>query len=142
MSSCVAALMLALAALATLGGCASAQPGRVPDSHVHFNRTFDAAMGALVDQKMTITQQDRRHGSIDAKAGSAVIAVTLRTLPDGAIRVAFEPQGDSSADPGLLQRVTDAYNARMSNLSVLGGFKDSSSQRGPVPCPSGPAFCK
>jgi hypothetical protein len=138
----LAALLLALAALATLGGCASAQPGRVPDSLVGFDRTFDAAMGALIDQKMTVTQQDRRHGNIDAKAGNAGIAVSLRTLPDGAIRVSFEPQGDASADPGLLQRVADAYNARMSNLSVLGGFKDSGSQRGgPVPCPSGPAFC-
>lgn len=141
MRSCVAALMLALATLSMLGSCASAQPGRVPDSLVGFDRTFDAAMGALVDQKMTVTHQDRRHGSIDAKAGNAVVAVTLRTLPDGAIRVAFDLQGDSSADPGLLARVTDAYNARMSGLSILGGFKDSGSQRGPVPCPSGPAFC-
>ena len=117
----VAALVLALvASLSVLSGCAD-QPGRVPDSMLNFDRTFDAALGALVDQKMVVTQQDRRRGTIEATAGKAGINVTLSNMLDGTIRVNFDPQGDMSADPGLLQRVTDSYNQRMSGARILPG---------------------
>jgi hypothetical protein len=60
---------------------------------------------------------------------------------DGTLRVSFVPQNNSPAAVALQQRVAASYSERMSNLSILGGFGSSGSQRGPVPCPSGPAFC-
>ena len=54
----------------------------------------------------------------------------------------FEPQGNTAADAALVKRVTDAYNARMSKLGLLGGFKDSGGTRiqGPGPLPERPGL--
>jgi hypothetical protein len=61
---------------------------------------------------------------------------------DGTLRVSFVPQNDSPAALALQQRVAGSYSERMSKLSILGGIGGSGGDyRGPVPCPSGPAFC-
>lgn len=133
---------LAIAALAALlAGCVGAPPGTVSYSQSTYNRTFDAALGALADQKLVISEQDRRGGRIVAKEEGITLTATLEPLPDGSIRVSFrqQPEGEH---PDLLKRVTQAYEARVSQRSVLGGFKDSGDSGGPIPCANGPAFCK
>jgi hypothetical protein len=132
-----------LAALAGLGGCVGAPPGLVPDSHVGYDRTFDTVLATLGDQRMTVSEQDRRRGRIVASAEGTTLVAAVEPIVDGTVRVIFEPQGESAADHDLVKRVTDAYKARMAQLSMLGGFKDSGggSQKGPTPCPSGPALC-
>ena len=137
------ALLLALVSLAGIGGCAGASPGRVPDSHTTFDRTYDIALAAMADQRMIFSVQDRRQGRIVGTVDGSTLVATIQPIVDGTTRVNFEPQGDTAADAALLKRVADAYNARMEKLSLLGGFKDSSgaNQKGPTPCPSGPAFC-
>ncbi|HYN62466.1 MAG TPA: hypothetical protein VET87_23425 [Rubrivivax sp.] len=114
----VAALWLALAGL---GGCVAAPPGTVPDSLGSYDRTFDTALQAMVDQKLTISHQDRRQGTIIGSLGGTTIAATLDVLYEGTIRVVFKQQGETPADPALLQRVADAYNARMSQARILPG---------------------
>lgn len=137
-----ALLVLALSGLAACSMTPQATaPGRVPDSMAGYNRTFDTALGAMADQKMTISVQDRRNGRIVGEHDGQTITATLQPMRDGTLRVNFVPQTDSPEATAMLQRLSDSYNARMSNLSILGGFKDGGSDRGPVPCPSGPAFC-
>jgi len=114
----VAALWLALAGL---GGCVAAPPGTVPDSLGSYDRTFDTALQAMVDQKLTISHQDRRQGTIIGSLGGTTIAATLDVLYEGTIRVVFKQQGETPPDPALLQRVADAYNARMSQARILPG---------------------
>jgi hypothetical protein len=114
----VAALCLVLAGL---GGCIAAPPGTVPDSLGSYDRTFDTALQAMVDQKLTISHQDRRQGTIIGSLGGTTIAATLDVLYEGTIRVVFKQQGETPPDPALLQRVADAYNARMSQARILPG---------------------
>jgi hypothetical protein len=137
-----AALVLALAGLAA---CSSGRPGTAPvtaqDSQLSYDRTFDAALGAMADQKLVFSVQDRRNGRIVGTLDGESITATLEPMPDGTLRVNFVSPGETPAGTALRQRVIGSYNARMSNHSILGGFKDSGDQRGPSPCPSGPAFC-
>jgi hypothetical protein len=132
-----------LIVLVGIGGCVGAPPGRVSDSQLSFDRTFDIALGAMADQRMTFSTQDRRQGRIVGTADGATLVATLQPMPDGTIRVNFVPQGDTPADNALLKRVADAYTERMAKLGVLGVFRDSdgASRSGPTPCPNGPAFC-
>jgi hypothetical protein len=131
--------------LGLLAACSSnppgTMPGRVPDSMVGYNRTFDTALGAMADQKMTISEQDRRNGRIVGELDGQTITTTLQPMHDGTLRVNFVPQSDSADATALVQRVAASYNARMANLSILGGWRGSGGDRGPVPCPTGPAMC-
>jgi len=132
-----AALLLALAGI---GGCAGPSPGGVADSQVTFDRTYDIALAAMADQRMTFSVQDRRQGRIVGTLDGSTLVATLQPMVDGTTRVNFKQQGDTAADAALQKRVIEAYNARMGKLSLLGG-SSGSDYRGPVPCPSGPAFC-
>ena len=124
-------------------GCASVSPGGVPDSLISIERTYDVALAAMADQRMIFSVQDRRQGRIVGSVEGSTLVATIQPIVDGTTRVTFEPQGNTAADAALVKRVIDAYNARMSKLGLLGGFKDSggAEYKGPIPCPSGPAFC-
>ena len=128
-----------------LAGCSSGPPGTRPgvvaDSMLGYDRTFDAAFAAMSDQKMVISVNDRRNGRIVGERDGETLTTTPQPMRDGTLRANFVPQGDSPAALALQQRVADSYTARMANQSLLGGFKGGGSDRGPVPCPSGPAFC-
>jgi hypothetical protein len=113
-----AALFLALAALS---GCVGAPPGTVPDSLASYDRTYDTALGAMADQKMVFSLQDRRNGTIVGELNGDTIKATLQPLHDGTIQVSFRPQGAPHADAGLLKRVVDSYNTRMSQAKLLPG---------------------
>jgi hypothetical protein len=114
---------LATAALvAALGGlvaCVGTPPGTVPNSLSSYDRTFDTALGAMTDQKLDISQQERRLGTIVGTLGEVSITATLQPLFDGTTRVTFKQQGEAPADPGLLKRVVDSYNERMSHAKIL-----------------------
>jgi hypothetical protein len=109
---CAAALCLAAA---LLGGCVYYPPapypaplGALPST---FDRAYDAALGALSDQGLRITTQDRASGSIVGVRGAATVTASVRPQADGTTRVEFNTSGD--ADAGLSQRVLASYNARM-----------------------------
>ena len=106
-------------ALLGLGGCGSAPPGLVPDSYLSYDRTFDAARGAMSDQKMTLSLQDRRSGKIVGTVNDTAITAVLLPQLDGTIRVQFAVQDPPPADAALLGRVVDSYNVRMSGAKLL-----------------------
>jgi hypothetical protein len=101
--------------LAMLGGCVAypvaPYPAPVSYGPSTFDRAYDAALGALVDQGLQIASQDRGSGQIVGVRGNASVTASVRPQADGTTRVEFKTSGE--ADAGLSQRVVAAYNARM-----------------------------
>jgi hexokinase len=114
-----AAALGAVVGAALLAGCAVYPDGTVvysdgsvlPAGTSAYDRAFSAASGALSDQGLRITVQDRASGQVVGTRGNAIVTASVRPQPDGTTRVEFKTSGD--ADPGLAQRVVAAYNARM-----------------------------
>ncbi len=106
--------MLCCAAL-TLGGCvyypAAPYPAPAPYGPSTFDRAYDAALGAITDQGLRISAQDRATGHIVGTSGGVSVTASVRPQADGTTRVEFKTSGP--ADAGLSQRVLAAYNARM-----------------------------
>ncbi len=107
-----------VAAAFLLNGCyyypqpmAVAVPG--PTAGQRFDRSWNAAAGALSDQGATITSQDRGAGVIRGTRGAATVVATIQTLADGSIQVKFDTSGATDTDPGLIHRVSDSYDRRM-----------------------------
>jgi hypothetical protein len=110
--------MLGVAAAALpLGGCVVYEP--VPVSapqqspQQRYDRSWNAAAGAMADQGVTILAQDRGSGVIRGTRGGITVTATLQTQADGSVRVKFGSTGATDTDPGLLERVSQSYERRM-----------------------------
>lgn len=106
-------LTAVLAALAVLSGCVAYPYGTpVPAAYPStFDRAFDAALGAMSAQGLSIATQDRASGVIVGRRGAMSLTASVRPQADGTTRVAFDQSG--GADPELVQRVVADYNRRM-----------------------------
>jgi hypothetical protein len=109
---------LALAvALATLSGCVAYTPVPVaapqPSPQQRFDRAFAAAAGAMADQGVTVTAQDRAAGVIRGARAGVPVTASVQTQADGNVQVSFETVGAAEKDPGLTQRLRDSYLRRM-----------------------------
>lgn len=108
-------LLAVVAAISPLTACVVYEPAPVavvqPSMQERIDRSWNAAAGAMTDQGMTITSEDRSAGRIRAVRGGTTITAQLETLPDGRIQVKFSSSGAS--DSGLIDGVTDSYNRRM-----------------------------
>ena len=103
-------------AMLSLNSCVAYEPVPVssqPTVQQRFDRSWAAATGAMSDQGLTITSQDRGAGVMRGERGGTTITATLKTLADGSVQVEFASQGASSTDPGLIQRVSVSYDRRM-----------------------------
>jgi hypothetical protein len=103
------------ALLLTLGGCVY-EPVVVSygqTTQQRFDRAWSAASGAMYDQGMSITVQDRAAGVIRGERGGVTITATLFTQADGSVQVKFATSGNS-ADPSLIEHVSASYDRRMS----------------------------
>ena len=78
-----------------------------------FDRSWNAASGAMADQGLTIVSQDRGAGVIRGTRGDITIVATLESLADGRVQVKFGSTGATNADPGLIHRVSESYERRM-----------------------------
>ena len=92
-----------------LASCVVYQPVPVGGQPTRFDQSWAAAAGALYDQGLTITTQDRNTGVIRGERGDTSVTITLDTLPDGRVQVKFNGTGD----PTAVQRVSDSYERRM-----------------------------
>jgi len=112
-------LGLSMLGLATAGllGCSTAPPAAAQDSQLSYDRTFEAALGAIAEQKMTFGVQDRRQGRIEGTRNGDTVTATLSMQLDGTIRVVFAQDGKN--DPDLLKRVVEGYNARLRGAARL-----------------------
>jgi hypothetical protein len=105
-----------LAAAVSLGACVAYQPVVVaPQSTVQqrFDRAWSAALGAMYDQGVSVTVEDRGAGVIRGERGGTTITVTLQAMADGSVQVKFNSSGPKSADADLIHRVSDSYDRRM-----------------------------
>lgn len=97
-------------ALLSLSSCVVYQPVPVgAPGPTRFDQSWAAASGAIVDNGLAITQQDRATGVIRGERGDNAVTATLEPLPDGRVQVKFNARGD----PGLLERVSSSYERRM-----------------------------
>lgn len=108
----------ALAAV-VLGGAVLLSPGCVVYEPVPvsapstLDRSWSAAIGAMQDQGVTITEQDRATGLVRGTRGAVTATATVRTQADGRVRVEFNTTGASGGDPGLVERISASYQRRM-----------------------------
>jgi hypothetical protein len=107
-------LVLFVAAL-SLSGCVVYDPvpyGSQPTLQQRFDRSWAATTGAMADEGLTITSQNRSAGVVQGERGGIRITAALETLPDGSVQVKFTTQGTGN-DPALIQRVSKSYDRRM-----------------------------
>lgn len=78
-----------------------------------FNQSWSAVIGALSDQGIRITTQDRSAGIIQGTRYGINITGSVITQADNSVRVQFDTSGDTKSDPTLIERITKSYNGRM-----------------------------
>ena len=94
-----------------LSGCAAYYPaGPVPAS---FDRSWDAAVGALRDQGLDVVASDRSTGVATGRRGVVDVTARVRTQADGSVRVEFNTPGAGVPDRDLMGRVSRSYDLRM-----------------------------
>ena len=113
-------IMLLAAAIVgtTLAGCYVYDPyypyGYYPGQSIPatYDRAWNAAVGALWDQGVEMTVQDRAGGVIEGRRGQQTVRGRVVTQADGRVRVEFNV-GGVAEDPGLPERLSRSYDARM-----------------------------
>ena len=93
-------------AILSLAACVVYEPYPVSPQQ-RFDQSWAAAAGAMSDQGLTITSQDRGAGVIRGERSGIAITATLETLADGRLQVKFASKGDKT-DPGLVHRGSDS----------------------------------
>ncbi len=105
--------VLAAAALALpLAACVVYEPAPYAQAS-RFDRSWGAALGAMQDQGVTVRTQDRASGVITGTRGAVNVTANVRTQADGRVRVEFSTTGGASAEPGLVERISASYDARV-----------------------------
>ncbi len=109
-------ILIALTAV-SITGCTyyQATPGGVytTTSASKFDRSWSAAVGALSDQGVRITSQDRGAGIVRGTRNGIEVTGDVSTQADASVRVQFNTSGATANDPTLIDRVTQSYNGRM-----------------------------
>ena len=103
-----------LAVAALLGGCVVYEP--VPAGYsrpASFDRSWNAAVGAMREQGVVITQEDRAAGIVRGTRGGINVTGSVRPQADGSVRVQFDTSGATASDPTLIDRITNSYQAFM-----------------------------
>ena len=113
----VTRFLVLVAALFALSACVVYDPyypyGYPAAGPSKFDRSWNAAVGALQDQGVQIANQDRGAGVIEGRRGGINVKARLMTQADGGVRVEFNTGGAMSEDPGLPERISRSYDARM-----------------------------
>jgi len=78
-----------------------------------YERSWNAALDAMEDAGVRIVSVDRNSGIIRGTRDAVDATVTVRTQADGRVRVEFNTRGPSGQDPGLSNRIYQAYERRM-----------------------------
>jgi hypothetical protein len=114
-TACAAALALAGCAYYVAPDGTVAPYGTYPvttTTPANFDQSFAAAVGALRDQGLTVTTEDRAAGNVIGTTGDGgSVTASLRRQADGSVRVQFDSR--SLRDPQLLDRVSRSYERRM-----------------------------
>jgi hypothetical protein len=108
-------LAAAIGVVIALSGCTYYVPPPsttvVPGAPASFDRSFDAAAGAMRDQGLTISAEDRNAGRVVGNLGNGTVTANVRQQADGSVRVQFDAAG--MQDPAVIDRVSRGYDRRM-----------------------------
>jgi hypothetical protein len=115
LNSYIARILAVLASLLALSACVVYEPvyatgGGTPAT---FERAWNAALGSYQDQGVAITAQDRTSGVIEGRKGGMTVKSRVFAQADGKVRVEMNTGGNLTEDPGLPDRMSRAYDARM-----------------------------
>jgi len=114
MMSGVRVMAVAVVCGAALAACAYPYPvapvTAVPTTS-RYDSAFAAAAGAMRDQGVALGVQDQSAGRLAGTRNSRQVTASVLRQADGTVRVQFD--GDDPADPGLLDRISRSYDARM-----------------------------
>ena len=102
-----APILLALAL--GLSGCVVYEPVPVDPMRA----PWQAAMGAVQDAGLTLATADQATGTVRGTRGPVEGLIVVRMRADGRVGVEISSRDPEGRDPGLTQRLTDAYNRRM-----------------------------
>ena len=106
----------ALAFSTALAGCVVYDPyypyGH-PSPTASFDRSWNAAVGAMQGEGVNITQQDRSAGVISGTAGGLSVSARVMTQADGRVRVEFNTSGSGASSQQLAERISRSYDYRM-----------------------------
>jgi hypothetical protein len=78
-----------------------------------FDRSWNAALGAVQDEGVQIASEDRGSGIIRGFQGDQEVTINMRTQADGSVRVEIGARGPKGSDQGLAGRISRAYDRRM-----------------------------
>jgi hypothetical protein len=95
----------------SLGACVVYEP--VPAAPSNFDRAWSAAIGAMQDQGVTITEQDYSRGVLRGSRGALAVSGNVLRQADGRVRVEFNTTGTIGTDPTLAERISSSYDRRM-----------------------------
>ncbi|RZI44678.1 hypothetical protein EGT07_04510 [Herbaspirillum sp. HC18] len=99
-------------ALAVATCLAAACETYVPTSST-YDRAWNAALGAVQDAGVTITQAEPANGLIRGTKNGTDVTVSVTRQADGSVRVQFDSKGDNRNDPQMPERFSQAYERRM-----------------------------
>ncbi|MCU7836458.1 MAG: hypothetical protein KZQ83_14565 [gamma proteobacterium symbiont of Taylorina sp.] len=78
-----------------------------------FDQSWSAVTGALSDQGVHITTQDRTAGIIQGRKNATEVTASVRSQADGSVRIQFDTSGSTQHDSTLIERINNSYNRRM-----------------------------
>jgi hypothetical protein len=78
-----------------------------------FDRAWSAALGGAQDAGVHVTSSDPVSGLIRGGKDGIDVVVTVARQPNGSVVVQFDAKGPTQNDPGLSDRFSRAYDARM-----------------------------
>ena len=84
-----------------------------PASTSKFDQSWSAAIGALSDQGVHISTQNRGAGVIQGTRNGVMITINLIRQGNGGVRVEFDTSGTTQNDRTVIERVASSYNSRM-----------------------------
>jgi hypothetical protein len=109
--------LLALGIAASLtAGCTvyEVAPGVYASAPVStFDRSWSAARGAMQEQGVLITQEDRAAGALHGTRNGIDVAALVHTQADGSVRVEFKTTNATRIDPSLINRISASYDHHM-----------------------------
>jgi hypothetical protein len=111
MARTVAAVFFVVLAVVAPAGCVVYEPAYYPAPST-YDRAWSAALGAMQDAGVQITSSDSASGVIRGNKDGVAVSVSVLRQADGRTQVRFDAK-DSQRDPGLAERLSQAYDRRM-----------------------------
>lgn len=102
--------LIVFAGFVAFAGCVANEPAPAPST---FDRSWSAAIAAAQDEGVRITSEDRANGVIRGVRGDQDITINIRSQADGSVRLEMSARGPKGSDPGLVGRISRAYDRRM-----------------------------